>query len=88
MDIFKQLSYEDVNQKILSYGNYVLDDISTSFKKPDIDEIRVDHYDGFAIIRVEFKDLPKAWQKLSVIHHHVYEAKSSGQPNGCWIVYL
>ena len=54
--IFNQLSYEDVNQKIVSYGNYVLDDISESFKEPNIDKIRIDNYDGYSIIRVEFDD--------------------------------
>jgi len=55
-NIFNQLSYEDVNQKITSYGNYVLDDIAESFKEPDIDKIRIDNYDGYSIIRVEFDD--------------------------------
>ena len=52
--IFSQLSYEDVNQKVQNYGNYVLDDISKSFKKNNIDRISIDNYDGFSIIRVWF----------------------------------
>jgi len=54
--IFSQLSYEDVNQKVQYYGNYVLDDISKSFKKNNIDRISIDNYDGFSIIRVWFTD--------------------------------
>ena len=53
-DIFNQLSYEDVNQKIQSYGNYVLDDISESFKKNNIDRISLSSFDGNSIIRVWF----------------------------------
>ena len=55
-NIFNQLSYEDVNQKIITYGHYVLDDIAESFKEPNIDKIRIDNYDGYSIIRVEFDD--------------------------------
>ena len=54
--IFSQLSYEDVNQKVQHYGNYVLDDISESFKKNNIDRISIDNYDGFSIVRVWFTD--------------------------------
>ena len=53
-DIFNQLSYEDVNQKVQSYGNYVLDDISESFKLNNIEDISIGNYDGYSIIRVNF----------------------------------
>ena len=53
-DIFNQLSYENVNQKVQSYGNYILDDTSNAFKEPNIDRIRIDNYDGFSIVRVDF----------------------------------
>ena len=33
-----------------------MDDISESFKEPNIDKIRIDNYDGYSIIRVEFDD--------------------------------
>jgi len=55
--IWGQLAYEDVHEKVQHYGNYVLDDMSESFKESDIERIRIDSYaDGFSIVRVEFND--------------------------------
>ena len=54
-EIWGQLSYEDVHEKVQRYGNYVLDDMSQSFRKSDIDKIRIDSYtDGYSVVRVEF----------------------------------
>ena len=55
--IWTQLSYEDVHEKVQRYGNYVLDDMSESFKENNIERIRIDSYaDGYSIVRVEFDD--------------------------------
>ena len=55
--IWGQLSYEDVHEKVQRYGNYVLDDMSESFKENNIERIRIDSYaDGYSIVRVEFDD--------------------------------
>ena len=53
--ISNQLSYEDVNELVVDYGNYVLDDISESFRERGIRRINSTTYDGFSTIRVEFE---------------------------------
>ena len=55
-DIFNQLSYEDVNQKVQSYGNYVLDDISESFRVDNLEEVSIGSFDGNSIIRIFHTD--------------------------------
>ena len=54
--VSNQLSYEDVNQKVQHYGNYILDDIYKSFKEANVSYIAVDTHLGKSVIRVKFKD--------------------------------
>ena len=64
--IWEQLSYEDVHEKVQRYGNYILDDISESFKKNNIG-IRIDSYaDGYSVVRVEFTDSNASDIKYSI----------------------
>ncbi len=51
--IWGQLSYEDVHEKAQRYGNYVLDNMAEEFNEPGVNNIRIDSYDGFSVVRVE-----------------------------------
>ena len=53
--VWEQITYEDVQEKVQRYGNYVLDDIAQAFRESDIHEIDMTSYaDNFSIIRIKF----------------------------------
>ena len=54
--VWNQLSYEDVYENVERYGNYILDDISDSFRQSDVDYIELDNAFDTTIIRVKFGD--------------------------------
>tara|TARA_Y100000814_G_scaffold60147_1_gene37286 strand:- start:372 stop:998 length:627 start_codon:yes stop_codon:yes gene_type:complete len=52
--VSNELSYEDVYETVERYGNYVLDDISESFRQSDVDYIELDNAFETTIVRVKF----------------------------------
>ena len=87
--IWGQLSYEDVHEKVQRYGNYVLDDISESFQKNNIDINLNSYVDNYSVVRVEFTDSNASDIKYSIaympsdpIHQNVqkYQVHKNNQP--------
>ena len=55
--IWKQLSYEDVHEKVQQYGNYILNDIAREFLKTDIQRIDLSLFESnYDIIRIYYND--------------------------------